>query len=71
MIRREPLSDEYINAFIDGELDLDERQRFLQRLQEDPDLGRRVCELHTVRDMLPSARAFSTSSAVGNTSGAL
>lgn len=60
----EPLSDEYLNAFLDGELAADERERALRRLEEDEDFKRQACELRSLKERvkgayaeLPAARA--------------
>lgn len=45
-------SDELLNAFIDGELDEQDKSRLLADLGRDPALSARVCELRKVRDML-------------------
>lgn len=59
------ISEETLHAFIDGELALDESERLIARLREDPPLAARVCELRDLQSMLriayaePPARAAS------------
>ena len=55
MRHMEGFSDEFLNAFIDGQLDEAERSRLLAALREDEDLGRRLCRLRKVRDMVQLA----------------
>lgn len=55
MSLRERYSDEILNAFIDGELGVTEREPLLEALSHDPELSRRVCELQKVREMLQLA----------------
>ena len=55
MKHTEGFSDEFLNAFIDGQLDEAERSRLLAALREDEDLSRRLCRLRKVRDMVQLA----------------
>jgi intracellular sulfur oxidation DsrE/DsrF family protein len=48
-------SDEILNAFIDDELDNEDRERLLTAIQKDPELGRRVNDLRALRDMVKLA----------------
>lgn len=48
-------SDEILNAFIDGELDIEEREHLLEALSQDGGLSHRVCELQKVREMVQLA----------------
>jgi len=48
-------SDERLNAFIDGELDVDEREHLLEALSQDGELSHRACELQKVREMVQLA----------------
>ncbi len=48
-------SDEFLNAFIDGQLDDVERGTLLSELREDEALSRRVCQLRKMRDMVQLA----------------
>lgn len=50
-----PPSDELLNAFIDGELSVEERECLLEKLSRDGELSHRVCELQKVRDMVQLA----------------
>lgn len=52
-----PVSDETLHAFVDGELDLAEREALLVRIQAEPDLSRRVCAVRGMRDMMKLAYA--------------
>lgn len=52
-----PVSDETLHAFVDGELDLAEREALLVSIQSDPELARRVCAVRGVRDMMKLAYA--------------
>lgn len=52
-----PVSDETLYAFVDGELDLAEREDLLLRMQSEPDLARRVCAVRGLRDMMKLAYA--------------
>lgn len=49
------LSDEQLNAFVDGQLGSDERSRMLSALSADEALGRRACELRRLRDLVQHA----------------
>lgn len=48
-------SDEMLNAYIDGELEADERAQVLQALRQDENLSRRVCQLQKVHNMVQLA----------------
>lgn len=50
-----PLSDEQLNAFVDGQLDADEKSRILSALNADDELSRRACELHRLHDLVQHA----------------
>ena len=50
-----PLSDEQLNAFVDGQLDMDEKSRILGALNGDDDLSRRACELRRLHDLVQHA----------------
>lgn len=52
---QETFSDEFLNAFLDGQLDADERSRLLDHVRRDPALSGRVCELQKVREMVQLA----------------
>lgn len=51
------LSDEYLNAFLDGELAADEGERALQRLEDDAEFKHRVCEARSLKERVKSAYA--------------
>lgn len=53
----EPISDEYLNAFADHQLSIDERQRLLARLESDPAFKARACELHALKERVRGAYA--------------
>lgn len=53
-----PISDELLNAFVDEQLDADERGSVLDRLQGDKELARRACELRHLKDL--SQHAYNT-----------
>jgi intracellular sulfur oxidation DsrE/DsrF family protein len=52
-----PISDEYLNAFLDGELAADERERALQRLEDDGDFKSKLCELRSLKERVKGAYA--------------
>lgn len=52
MDQEQEYSEEMLNAFVDGQLTLEERIRVYDRLQRDEALNRRICELCTVRDLV-------------------
>ncbi|MBI5041464.1 MAG: DsrE family protein [Gammaproteobacteria bacterium] len=49
------LSDEQLSAFVDGQLDMDEKSRILGALNADEDLSRRACELRRLHDLVRHA----------------
>lgn len=51
----ETFSDEFLNAFVDGELDSAEKARLLEALCHDEQLNARVCEMQKVRELLQHA----------------
>lgn len=51
------VSDEYLNAFLDGQLDDDERGRVLDAVQGDKELAGRVCSLRHVKELTQHAYA--------------
>lgn len=53
----EPVSDEYLNAFLDGELAADERERALHRLEQDDGFKSKVCELRSLKERVRGAYA--------------
>lgn len=46
------ISQEELNAFIDGELDLIERDRLFVALEDNPELAHQLCELRAVKAMV-------------------
>jgi hypothetical protein len=46
------VSDETLNAFIDGELDVSESEALLARIREDKELSQRVCILRGLQSMV-------------------
>jgi len=46
------VSDETLNAFIDGELDVAESEALLVRIREDKDVAQRVCTLRSLQSMV-------------------
>ncbi|MHB1247615.1 MAG: hypothetical protein ACYCZH_14330 [Sulfuriferula sp.] len=46
------ISQEQLNAFIDGELDLIERDQLFVALEDNPDLAHQLCELRAVKAMV-------------------
>ncbi len=48
-------SDERLNAFVDNELDEQEREEVLAAIAEDDELGRRLCALRSTKDLLRHA----------------
>jgi len=66
---KQEFSDEFLNAFLDNQLTLEEKDRAYLRISQDEALNRRVCELRKIQDMvrlsyqnppLPSARPVPT-----------
>ncbi len=51
----EHLSDEQLNAFIDDQLDSEERNRVFLSLQQDKELSQRACELRKLKDLVRHA----------------
>jgi intracellular sulfur oxidation DsrE/DsrF family protein len=48
-------SDEHLNAYLDNQLDSEERSVLLEALRRDQDLAARVCKLQKVQDMVQLA----------------
>ncbi|MBI3575633.1 MAG: DsrE family protein [Gammaproteobacteria bacterium] len=66
---KQEFSDEFLNAFLDNQLTLEEKDRAYLRISQDEALNRRVCELRKIQDMVrlsyqnpppPSARPVPT-----------
>jgi uncharacterized protein len=54
---KQPITEEYLNAFVDDELAPSERDQALARLAEDETFKRAVCEQRTLKDMVRAAYA--------------
>ena len=52
MNRDEPISDQQLNAFIDAELDSNDRARILQATQNDPELAAKLAQLQQLNELL-------------------
>ncbi|RMG30670.1 MAG: hypothetical protein D6721_03210 [Gammaproteobacteria bacterium] len=50
-----PISDEQLNAFLDHQLDPEERERLLGVLEHDAELRRRACELRNLSELVRHA----------------
>lgn len=50
--RKQEFSDEFLNAFVDNQLTLEEKDRAYLRVSQDETLSRRVCELRKLQDMV-------------------
>ena len=57
MKNQTPYSDEHINAYIDGELDNDERARLLFDEQHDTDLAQRISDARALKEKVQLAYA--------------
>ena len=55
MNQSDDFSDEFLNAFIDGELDDNEKSRVLGAVCRDEQLNARICELQKLRELLQFA----------------
>lgn len=53
----DPVSPEWVNAFMDGELTADERERALARLETDADFRALACEARTLKEQVRAAYA--------------
>lgn len=49
------ISDEHLSAFVDGQLDKDEKSRILSAISNDGELSRRACELRRLRELVQHA----------------
>ena len=52
---KETFSDEYLNAYLDNQLDADEGAQLLEALRQDGELSARVCKLQKVKEMVQLA----------------
>lgn len=59
------VSDETLYAFVDGELDVAEREALIARLQTDPELSQRLCAVRGLRDMVKLAYAAPPAPVIG------
>jgi intracellular sulfur oxidation DsrE/DsrF family protein len=55
MTSYEYISDEQLNAFVDNQLDAEERNRVFLALKQDDSLSRRVCELQKLKTLVGHA----------------
>lgn len=53
--KRDDLSDELLNAYLDDELDTDERSAVIEHLLSDREVAERACELRRVKDLTQHA----------------
>ena len=53
----EPVSPEYLNAFVDGELADGEREHAMAKLKSDADFKARACESRTLKEQVKAAYA--------------
>ena len=51
------VSDETLQAFVDGELDVSESEALIARMREDNELGQRICALRSLKSMVRLAYA--------------
>lgn len=68
---KDVLTPEYLNAFVDGELTADERERVMALLQSDPEFKMRACELRTLKEMVKGAYAEAPAAPVRSNAGGL
>ena len=54
----EKLSEEQLNAFVDGQLDTDEKEQVFGLIDRDQSLARRTCELRRTQDLVRHAYAI-------------
>lgn len=52
MNRDKTLSDEQLNAYVDGQLDLKEQSHLLEMVRDNPQLGRRHCALQKAHELV-------------------
>lgn len=55
MSQTQEFSEEFLNAFVDNQLDATEKARAYQLLSDSEEFNRRVCELRKVRDLVQLA----------------
>jgi intracellular sulfur oxidation DsrE/DsrF family protein len=61
------VSDETLHAFVDGELDVADREALVARMQSDPELARRICAVRSLRDMMKLAYSEPPAARTGET----
>ncbi len=49
---RNHISDELLNAFVDNQLDLQDKERIFAQVAKDPALNKRLCELRSCRELV-------------------
>ncbi len=52
MTQEEEFSDEFLNAFVDGQLTLEEKNQVYAAINQDGELYKRVCELRQLRELV-------------------
>ena len=55
MNRDNKISDEIINAFVDNQMTLDDKEELYSQISENKELNRKVCEIRKVRDLMQTA----------------
>ena len=55
MNRDDQFSEEQLNAFVDGELDPEEKQRLLSETADSPDLDQRLCQQRKLKELVTLA----------------
>lgn len=55
MSRDNKISDELINAFVDNQLALEDKEELYATINRDQELNRKVCEIRKVRDLMQTA----------------
>ena len=55
MNRDNKISEELINAFVDNQMTLDDKEELYSQISENKELNRQVCEIRKVRDLMQTA----------------
>ncbi len=55
MTIKKPVSDEILNAFVDGQLAQEEKEQLFALLADDPELNKQVCVLRNSRELIQMA----------------
>lgn len=55
MNRDNKVSEEILNAFVDNQMTLDDKEELYSQINENKELNRQVCELRKVRDLVQTA----------------